>query len=626
MWHYKTGEAVDRDQLKRITDTIFHRGPDSDGYYFGPGPGLGFRRLSIIDLEGGSQPICNEDGTVWIVFNGEIYNYPELRREVLSRGHTMKTRTDTETIIHLWEDFGPDCVKKLRGMFAFALWDQKKQQLLLARDRLGIKPLFYGMGERGIVFGSELKCIRESGECDLQIEPTALADVLTFFYIPGPKTIYRDVFMLEPAHYLLVSRKGVQKGKYWDLTESELKLNNTKDYEDRLYEILRQSVSCHLLADVPVGAFLSGGVDSSVVVGLMSKEVSEPVMTCSIGFEEKEFNELSRARAMAKLFKTDHHEMVVTPEPARILRKLNDYYDQPFPDHSSIPTYYVSQLARQRVKVVLSGDGGDENFGGYSRYVRSVTLKNIRERIPKMLLRPFANRKGDRLKGDLPTRLERVLHQLAAGARDGYLHGITVGDAKLRERLLAPEIRKQISGYDPYEHFRKIYDASPRKDALSSIFYLDIKTYLVDDILTKVDRASMANSLEVRVPILDHEVVEFAYALPLDMKLRGEQRKYLLRQAMSRLVPAEHMAAPKKGFRIPIGSWMRGDMRDWFEAAFFKDAELDAFLNRTGVRQVWERFQGGDSHLSDVLSVVASIATSRPVWATTARSAAVVGD
>jgi asparagine synthase (glutamine-hydrolysing) len=618
IWNYKTDSPANRERLTHITRLIAHRGPDGEGFYWGPGPGLGHRRLSIIDLEGGHQPMCNEDGTIWIVFNGEIYNFPELRHELEQRGHVLRTKSDTEAIVHLYEDYGEGCFGKLRGMFALAIWDQRKQQLVLARDRIGIKPLFYGLGKEGIAFGSELKCVRDSGQIDLAGEPTAIADLFTYFYIPGPKTIYRDAYSLEPGHSLVVSRNGIQKKKYWDLSDYTLELSTEKQYEEQLLDLLRDSVRCHLLSDVQLGAFLSGGVDSGAVVALMSETSHDPVVTCSIGFEEEEYNELPQAQTISRLFKTDHNQQVVTPEPAKILEQLTRFYDQPFPDHSAIPTYYVSQLARQRVKVVLSGDGGDENFGGYSRYRRQQQLETVRRRIlgigGSSLLRPFRRLSGDRQHNSLPARLQRVMHQLAIGSREAYLHGMTIADASMRARLFSGDLQRELAGYDPLDVFREIYNRAPASDPLAKIFYLDLKTNLVDDILTKVDRASMANSLEVRVPLLDHRIVEFAYSLPLHMKLRDGQGKYLLRRVLSNLLPAGHLALKKKGFRIPLVPWLRGDLREWADGILTTECGASQFLEISGVQQMWGRFSRGQSHLADILSITLSFLLSAPAW------------
>jgi asparagine synthase (glutamine-hydrolysing) len=608
IWNYKTGQAVERERLRLITELIAHRGPDGEGYYTAPGLGLGHRRLSIIDLEGGRQPMCNEDASVWIVFNGEIYNYPELRQELQGRGHAFRTNSDTEAIVHLYEEFGEGCFEKLRGMFALVLWDERKQQLLLARDRIGIKPLFYGLGKHGIVFGSEIKCIQASGLVGLEIDVRAVADLFTFFYIPGPKTIYRNVYSLEPGSYLRLDQRGIYRCKYWDLEGGQISLSSEREYEERLLAILRESVKSHLLSDVPVGAFLSGGVDSSSVVALMSEFATEPVMTCTMGFEEEKYNEVSRARTVARRFGCSHHEQTVAPEPAKLLTRLTGFYDQPFPDHSSIPTYYVSQLARKHVKVVLSGDGGDETFAGYSRYRRHHALERIRRSVPAAFFYPFRSWAGNRERGALPERLCRVLHQTAIGARDGYLHGITIADKALRDRIFSADLKHELAGYDPLDAFRDLYNRAPGSDFLSKISYLDLKTYLVDDVLTKVDRASMANSLEVRVPLLDHQVVEFAFSLPLHMKLRDGKGKYLLRKTMSSFLPKGFLDARKMGFCIPFIPWMQGSLRSWAADNLFHDSQGASLLDPAGVRQVWNSFQNDRAHLGDLMGILLSFA------------------
>ena len=608
IWNYKTGQTVERKRLRHITDLLAHRGPDGEGFYVSEDLGLGHRRLSIIDLEGGKQPMCNEDSTVWIVFNGEIYNYLELRDELLQRGHVLRTKSDTEAIVHLYEDYGEGCFERLQGMFALALWDKRKRQLLLARDRIGIKPLFYGVGKNGVVFGSEIKSVAASGLVELGIDATAIADLFTFFYIPSPKTIYRNIRSLAPGSYLRIDRRGSFQRKYWDLKEEQLHLAGDEEHEKQLYRHLRQSVKSHLLSDVPLGAFLSGGLDSSCVVAFMNQAATEPATTFSIGFKEAAYNELPRARFVASTFSSAHHEQTITAEPARFLTELAGFYDQPFPDHSSLPTYYVSQLARRHVKVVLSGDGGDEMFAGYSRYRRQHSLEMIRRSVPSALLYPFRSRPGNRENGTLTERLSRVLHQTAIGAREGYLHGIVIADEALRTRIFSADLKHELAGYDPLDSFRDIYDHAPAPDFLSKILYLDLKTYLVDDVLTKVDRASMANSLEVRVPLLDHRLVEFAYSLPLQLKLRNGKGKYLLREVMKRFLPAQFLVARKMGFRIPFVPWVRGALRNWSEDVVFRDSETDSFLNVAAVHEIWESFQGGRVHLGDLAGILLSFA------------------
>jgi asparagine synthase (glutamine-hydrolysing) len=618
IWNYKTRQPADRARLETITQALAHRGPDGSGYYTDGDLGMGHRRLSIIDIGGGHQPMCNEDSTIWITFNGEIYNYPELREQLLKRGHILRTNCDTEAIVHLYEDYGEDCFRLLRGMFALGIWDQKNQRLVLARDRIGIKPLFYGEGSSGLVFGSELKCVRDSGLISIEVDVTAIADLFTFNFIASPKTIYKDARSLEPGHYISFSRQGIRKQPYWDLPREELQLASERDYEKRLEELLHDAVRSHLLSDVPVGAFLSGGIDSSIVVALMSGMVSEPVMTCSIGFEEQEFNELSRARTIANVFHTNHYERTITPEPAKILRTLAGYYDEPFPDHSSIPTYAVSQLARERVKVVLSGDGGDENFAGYGHYARQLTLERCRRAssigLRRALLFPFRKWSPAKQSGSIGSRVHSNLHQLTLSTREGYITARTFADASVREKLFSRDFHNELGDYDPREVLRKIYDQGPAFHPLSQAFYLDLKTWLVDDILTKVDRASMANSLEVRVPLLDHKVVEFAFSLPLDLKLRKGRGKYLLRQVMKKRLPAGHLNLPKKGFRIPLHQWMRGKLKGWAEDFIFADSFATPFLNREGVADIWNSFQRGEVQWEFVMSILLAFAMSAPIW------------
>ncbi len=626
IWNFKSKRPVEEARLRHINDGIAHRGPDGEGYYLDGAIGLAHRRLSIIDLEGGRQPMTNEDGSIWIIFNGEIYNYPELRDHLLKKGHKFANHCDTEAIVHLYEEMGERCCEMLRGMFAFAIWDSRKNTLLLARDRMGIKPLFFGIGSDGIAFGSELKCVRDSGMVDLDVVLSAIDDLFTYFYIPGPKTIYRTIRSLAPGHCVVVKPAGVTEFKYWDLTAEELELPSDREYEDRLHALLQDSVSSHLLSDVPLGAFLSGGVDSSTVVALMSKVMSEPVMTCSIGFDEQEFNELDRAHTVATLFKTDHHEQVVTPEPAKILEKLVEYYDQPFPDDSAIPTYYVSQLARKQVKVVLSGDGGDENFVGYGRYPRHVMLQRLRKYLPapvrSVFLGALAGWKDNRERHDIGTKLLRVGHQFSVGAREGYLHAMTIVDRDMRRKMFSDDLRSELRDYDSLNVFRSIYDSAPGDDPIRKCLYLDLKTFLVDDILTKVDRASMANSLEVRVPILDHKVVEFAYSLPLRLKLREGKGKYLLRKVMERDLPATHLALKKKGFTTPMSVWLRGELKDWAHDVLFSNQLTATFLEKQAVEQLWTKFQNGADHLVDTFNVLITMSLSSRLWGSRTTAAA----
>jgi len=452
----------------------------------------------------------------------------------------------------------------------------------------------------------------------LKVDPTAVADLFTFYFIPGPKTIYQEAHSLEAGHYITFSREGTRKRSYWDLPHEQLQLKSERDYEDRLYELLKGAVHSHLLSDVPVGAFLSGGVDSSIVVALMSGMVSEPVMTYSIGFQEEEFNELSRARAVARFFNTNHFERVVTPEPAKILQDLSFFYDQPFPDDSSIPTYLVSQLAREGVKVVLSGDGGDENFAGYGHYARQLSLARVRQALPgtarELLFAPFKDWGPENQTGSIGARMHSNLHQLTRSSREGYITSRSFSDSGMRAKIFSEDLQRDLAGYDPRDVMRGVYDRGPAFHPLSQAFYMDLKTWLVDEILTKVDRASMANSLEVRVPLLDHTVVEFAFSLPLGLKLRKGRGKYLLRQVMKKQLPAKHLDLPKKGFRVPLHQWMRGKLRRWTEEFIFADSPAAPFLNRKGIIEIWNSFQRGEVQWEFAISILLSFAMSANVW------------
>jgi len=541
-------------------ETLFHRGPDEAGMHTAPGVGLGMRRLSIIDLKTGHQPLHNEDRSVWVVFNGEIYNYRELTVDLLARGHHFATASDTETLVHLYEEHGADCVRHLRGMFAFALWDSRKQTLLLARDRLGIKPLYYAQTPRGVVFGSELRALIASSWVRRGVDPRGLAAYLRFGYVPDPLSILEGVAKLPPGHVLL-AREG-QAGapqRYWEPTSHFRHSDEPLDEAEagaRLWALIGDAVRSHLVSDVPVGAFLSGGVDSSAVVGLMAREVGLPVKTFSVGFRESGFNEAPYARRVADWFGTEHYELIATPQDLGLLEDVLDACDEPFADASAIPTYLVSRLARQHVKVVLSGDGGDELFAGYDRYV-----VDRRERRFGML--------GDL---GLGAPLRFVSDALPEGARgknflrhfslprmERYLDAISLFPDRALRDLLEPDMASasmQLS--------ENALRDSQGLDALSRLQDLDLRTNLPGDILTKVDRMSMAHSLEARVPLLDHPLVEFACRLPASLRMGGGQTKYLLRRILHGRVPDEVLARPKWGFGVPIRSWFGERLRGFF--------------------------------------------------------------
>jgi asparagine synthase (glutamine-hydrolysing) len=588
-----SGESVvERATLKSMADTIRHRGPDDDGFYNCGGVGLAHRRLSIIDLEGGHQPLSNEDGTIWIVFNGEIYNFEDLNRRYLSSGHSFRTRSDTETIVHLYEELGEACFAELRGMFALALWDGRRKRLVLARDRIGKKPLFYSWDGQRLVFGSEIKALWKAGGLSQEMDLEALSDYFSYLYIPAPKTIYRDVRKLRPAHYLVVERSGIREVPYWDIHFQQTQQLSEEEWCEAFLAEFRTAVKSRLISDVPLGAFLSGGVDSSSVVALMN-EVQSPVTTCSIGFTEERYNEAGDARQFAQTLGANHFEHTVEPHAVDLVPKLAWHYDEPFADSSAVPTYYVSQVARRHVTVALSGDGGDENFAGYRRYKLTLGEDRVRSMVPQALRQNLFGPLGDWYpKMDWAPRVFRAKNTFQSLARspiDGYFHGISCCPPALKKRLLSADLQRRLNGYDSADVMRYHYDRADTTDPLSRIQYVDMKTYLVDDILVKVDRASMANSLEVRCPLLDHKLMELIAQIPSGLKLRNGRGKYIFKKSLERVLPADILTRAKKGFAIPVAEWFRGELKDFTHEALFQ--RPDGALNGAFLMQCWNQHQ-----------------------------------
>lgn len=561
-WDKRSNDSFERGRLlKTMCDVIRHRGPDDEGVLLKPGVALGIRRLSIIDLAGGHQPISGEDGSVTIVFNGEIYNFQELRPELEKRGHIFKTNSDTEAIVHAYEEHGTSCANYLRGMFAFAIWDDKTRELYIARDRVGKKPLYYTVTDRGtFVFGSELKSLLAHPEVKREINLKAVDAYLSLGYVPDPLCIFRDIYKLPPGHHLTFSENRVAIQKYWDFNFSPDLSMTREEYIDGLRELLDDAVRLRLVSDVPLGAFLSGGVDSSTVVGLMARHMGQPVKTFSIGFHEDSYNELKYARLTAKKFSTDHHEFFVTPEICDIVDELVWHLDEPFADQSAIPTYMVSKLARAHVKVVLSGDGGDELFAGYTRYV-------VDRRRRGFSLLPRVIREGimQRLSAKLPhgTLGRNYLHNVALDPVDRYLDSVSVFTGLNKQLLYTSDFKKQLGTDDGVIAAFRTYAAEVNTgDPLDQLLHIDSKTYLPGDILTKVDRMSMAVSLEARVPLLDHKLIEFVMRIPASMKMSGLETKYILKKAVKDLVPDEILNRPKQGFGMPIHQWINAQLRD----------------------------------------------------------------
>jgi asparagine synthase (glutamine-hydrolysing) len=596
IYNLKSLEPVSPRLLKAMTDTLVHRGPDDEGFYISGPLGLGHRRLSIIDLEGGHQPLANEDETVWVVFNGEIYNFGDLHDDLVKKGHIFKTRSDTEVIVHLYEEEGERCFERLRGMFAIAIWDARNRKLLLGRDRVGKKPLFYFYDGSRIAFASEMKAILKVPDVPREIDPQAVSDYFSFLYIPAPKSIFKHIRKVLSGHYVVASDNGIREVEYWDINFSQTMELTEEEWCGRLLDTYREAIRLRLISDVPLGAFLSGGIDSSSVVALMAQLTDDPVTTCSIGFEEKEFNELDYAREMASRFETYHHEQVVRPDAVGIVEKLVWHYDEPFADSSAIPTYYVSKAAREHVTVALSGDGGDENFAGYRRYYFDRRENMMRALLPSAIREPiFGTLASLYPKADWAPRIFRgkaTFENLARSPIEAYFRSISALKSELKDQLLSRELRRELNGYDSLDVFRYYYQKANTDDPLSRIQYVDIKTYLTDDILVKVDRASMAHSLEVRAPILDHKLMELAASIPSSMKLRGMNGKYIFKRALTQVLPQAVLHRRKMGFAVPLAQWFRTDLKDLAHAVIFS-RNANSFLNEATIKCVWQEHQSG---------------------------------
>jgi asparagine synthase (glutamine-hydrolysing) len=557
--NYKDDEVVSESILRKMCSVIKHRGPDEGGIWTHKNVGVGMRRLKIIDLVSGSQPMHNEDKTVWIVFNGEIYNYQELRDNLQKMGHLFSTNSDTETIIHLYEEYGQDCVHYLRGMFAFAIYDLNNDTLFLARDRLGIKPLFYMESKTAFVFGSEIKCLFEHPDMECSIYHPALITYFAYGYVPDPDTMIENVRKLPPGHILIYKQGKIEVKQYWDITFNHNEIYSEDYYIEQILYHLNEAVRLRLVSDVPLGAFLSGGIDSSMVVALMAKNMDEPVKTFSIGFENQAYNELEYARTVSEKYGTDHHEEIVKPDAEAVINDLIHQFDEPFADSSAIPTYYVSKMTRKYVTVSLSGDGGDELFAGYDRYFTGSLFKKA-SYIPlaarKMFLLNFVSILPEWFPGI------NTLRHLSCDENERYLRSISKGISTTHNSVFSQDLKEKLSTTDPapvMENYLKLYsDLS----MLTKQQYLDMKTYLPGDILTKVDRMSMLVSLEARVPFLDHKLVEFAATIPSDVLVKNNDPKYLLKKAAERLLPKKVIYRPKMGFAVPIADWLRNEWKD----------------------------------------------------------------
>lgn len=603
-YNFQTREPVSPDLIKAMCDKVFYRGPDDAGLYTDGDIGLGHRRLSILDLsELGHQPMASADGMLWITFNGEIYNFQELRDDLISKGYSFKSNCDTEVIIYLYREYGEDCLKFLRGMFAFAIWDKRKSVLFLARDRIGKKPLFYYCDGKTFIFGSEIKSILEDPLVRKEINYEAFYDYFKYLYVPDPKTIYQNIYKLEPGYCLRCTRDGIKKREYWDVSFVE-QPGSLRDISEQLLDILNQSVKLRMISDVPLGAFLSGGIDSSGVVALMARQQDAPVTTCSIGFEAEDYDEIRFARKIAGQFNTDHHEFTVKQKAEDILPDIAYYFDEPFADISAVPTFYVSKLARQRVTVALSGDGGDENFAGYEKYYMDDIENQIRSRIPGFIRKPLFPFFSNIFSGwhhPLMQKAGTLLKTLGFESDYGfYLTNAEFADP-LWNSMINDFAKRKISDYDPFSVTRHYYHKADTDDHLSKILYTDLKTYLTG-ILVKVDRMSMANSLEVRSPLLDHEVIEFAASIPASLKYNRGEKKYILKQCFSQILPDEIMYRKKMGFCAPVADWFRGELKDLAHRSFFEaNAGLKHFFRMDRLGELWEQHQAGKRNHAAIL-------------------------
>lgn len=582
--NFDPSHLVRQEEIKKMADVINKRGPDDQGFYLNNNVGLGFRRLSIIDLESGHQPLSNEDGTIWIVFNGEIYNHLILRERLQQKGHQFKTNTDTEVIVHLYEEYGNECVKHLRGMFAFAIWDDNKSKLFCARDRFGIKPFFYFLDNNKFVFGSEIKCILCDPDISDSMSIPMLDQYLTYGYSSQDGTIYQNIKKLEPAHFLEIHHGGKSTiSRYWDIQYTPDYSKSEDDWCQLLEDKLSESVNMHMMSDVPLGAFLSGGIDSSSVVSLMSKYSSNPIKTFSIGFKEAEFNELQYAREIAQKYNTEHHEQIIEPESVSLLPKLVDMYDEPFADASAIPTYFVSKFAREYVTVALSGDGGDELFAGYDEYkkIENISKYNILPNSVNRHLWGFIH-------NSIPQGVKgRGATYYLSKPKESLPAYISIWHISERKKLFRKEYWEGIKEKTAESIRSKFFGEESSSDYIFNMQKMDMQRYMVDDVLTKVDRASMLNSLEVRVPLLDHEFAELTFSIPSELKTKNKIKKYILKKAMKDYLPKSIVAHKKQGFALPLKLWFKSDLNEYVNDTLISTSSpLYEFLDPTYVSKI----------------------------------------
>jgi asparagine synthase (glutamine-hydrolysing) len=578
-------KCINKKILSEMNNSLIHRGPDEDGYFISNNVGLGMRRLSIIDVKGGHQPIYNEDKTICVICNGEIYNHQELRENLEKQGHNFFTHSDVEAIVHLYENFEEDFVHKLRGMFSIAIYDLKEDKLILARDRLGIKPLYYTYQNGAFLFGSELKAILSYPGLEKNISIASISDYLTYLYIPVPDTIFEGIYKLPPAYMLIFSQGSISLKQYWEINYRKEKINPEEYYIERLRDLLKESVRMHLMSEVPLGAFLSGGMDSSTVVALMSEVMDEPVKTFSVGFDVSDFNELKYAKLVAKRFNTDHHEINLSADIINLLPKIVAQFDEPFADSSSIPTYLISQFAKQYVTVCLSGDGGDELFAGYGWTRRQKFIEDykrlparVRNIIKNLLL--GSNYLPDR-KSKFLDKFKRFVYDADLDLDESYMRRVTCFSEGMKKLLFKKQFFEKVKNYNSSTSIEPYFEFGNIRNSLEKLLFVDTKLFLPDDCLCKVDRMSMLHSLEVRVPFLDHKVVEFVATVPFRYKMRGFTSKYILKKIMKDSLPPQVLRQRKLGFTIPLSSWFRGKLGSFInEILLSSNAGANQLFNR----------------------------------------------
>lgn len=592
--------------LGRMGEAIYHRGPDAGAHYHDEQVGLCHRRLSIIDLsEAGAQPMHSASGRYVVVYNGEIYNFQEHKKTLEAEGMQFRGSSDTEVLLALYEKHGRDCIGMLNGMFALAIWDKQQQTLFLARDRLGKKPLYYYHKDGQFVFASEIKSILCMPEVDRSVRPDAVMDFFHYQYVPDPKSIFTSIHKLPPGHWMTVSRDGMDSGKYWDVSFASQHTGSREQIHEELRELIDDSVRMRMISDVPLGAFLSGGVDSSAVVGMMAKNSPDPVTTCAIGFNDKKYDEVQFAEKVARQFGTSHHELTVQEKVESHLVEIARMFDEPFSDPSFVPTYFVSKLARSMVTVALAGDGGDENFAGYSKYINDQFENRLRNSVPAVVRRSLMSGLSKRLVNSpvhLARRAGSLMHSLSVEPSRAFFLSNSFFRTHLWDQLANDAFKADLKGYDVSELTRHYYRTADTDDHLSKILYTDIKSYLPGDILVKVDRMSMANSLETRAPLLDYRVVEYAASIPSHMKIENKQGKSVLKTALEGFLTDETLYRKKMGFSVPLASWLRTEISAVAEKYLLEPNNgLSNYFEPRGIAEIWRKHQSGEVDYSQEL-------------------------